>query len=553
MTHYNLSNNPSLIFSSQQPVIPPQDLPAPPPIPNELHLIEAVEHNDAAAVQYLLQEVYDPTSRRDAYLTAYQLGHIGIALILLKAGVPLIGSLETLAYNAINQGKYNSVSFDNLSAYIREHGLSFNLNNRHGPKQESLQECAARIGSHLALAWLDQFLISTEGAVYDNEFSDQNDFQLPSLGLPDQADSIGNNNDPWNFLIGFEGFEQAPALSEDPTSLPHVDSNFDPSFLLDIPISAEPLPNSSPQSLKESSNPIPGSFIDLTLTDDTPELPGLSLDRIRARQEIDQLNRDWVKAIAERYCTKLLSLLQQAREKNILLNVDAKMPDLELTALHLACGSGDSELVRLLIAAKADIHAKDQDGYTPFYLACSRGHSDVVKQLIAAKANINDKNPRGSTVLYAACAFGNADVVRQLLAAGASIDAKADNGKTPLDVALTPQIRQLLENAHAAQQSSLLPFPSQQEISQFNLNWYIALSEQNCNKLLSLLQQARQNNIPCNLNVKYRDVRCALHLACLHGHSQLVKLLIESKADLNVTDNLKDTPLHAACMHGHLE
>ncbi|MBS0606227.1 MAG: ankyrin repeat domain-containing protein [Verrucomicrobia bacterium] len=489
MTHYNLSNNPSLIFSSQQPaVIPPQDLPAPPPIPNELHLIEAVEHNNATAVQYLLLEVAEPTARRNAYLLAYQLGHIDIALILLKAGAPLIGSLETLAYNAINQGKYNSVSFDNLSAYIREHGLSFNLNNKHGPKQESLQECAARIGSHLALAWLDQFLISTEGAVYDNEFSDQNDFQLPSLGLPDQADSIGNNNDPWNFLIGFEGFEQAPALSEDPTLSPSpVDFHFGQPLLSDIPINSAPLPSSSVQSLNGSSNGIPAYFIDLTLTDDTPELPFLSLDRIRATQEIDHFNSQWVEAIKQTNCDNLLSLLQQAKQKRIPFDINVKN-HIGYTALHVACWKNNSKLARLLIDA------------------------------------------------------------------GASIEAKNNNtNQTPLDVASTPEIRELLENARTALQSSLLPQPSQQEIIQFNHNWLAALSEQNCNKLLSLLQQARQNNIPCNLNVKYIAGLSALHMACLHGHSQLVKLLIESKADLNVTDNLKDTPLHAACMHGHLE
>jgi len=693
MTHYNLSNNPSLIFSSQQPVIPPQDLPAPPPIPNELQLIEAVEHNDAAAVQYLLQEVYDPTSRRDAYLTAYQLGHIDIALILLKAGAPLIGSLETLAYNAINQGKYNSVSFNNLSAYIREHGLSFNLNNRHGPKQESLQECAARIGSHLVLAWLDQFLISTEGAVYHNEFSDQNDFHLPSLGLPDQADSIGNNNDPWNFLIGFEGFDQSPGLSEDPTlSLIPVDYNFDPSFLSDIPINVEPLPNSSAQSLSESSEGIPGNFIDLTLSDDTPELPFLSLDRICAtqeidhfnsqwlkaikesncdnllsllqqakqkripfvkykaklsalhlacihghsqlvkllieskadlnvtdnhkdtplhkacmhghleaakllieakasindrnitgdtpldvastpeirelleaeraaqqaslhqppsQQEIDQFNRDWVKALAQTHCTKLLSLLQQARQKNILLNVDAKMPGFLTTPLHLACGSGDSELVRLLIEAKADIHAKDNNGYSPFYLACSRGHSDVVKQLIAAKANINEKNHGGSTALHVACGFGNTDVVRQLLAAGASIDAKDANGKTPLNVAITTQIRQLLENARAAQQTSLQPSSLQQKIDQFNKEWISNLSSlpinRDFNMTFSLLQKAKQMKIPFKIDAQDQMKRTTLHYACLYGSSDLVKLLIDAKASINLADSGGLTPLHHAC------
>ncbi|MBS0649856.1 MAG: hypothetical protein JSR93_01720, partial [Verrucomicrobia bacterium] len=258
MPHYNLNNNQSLIpSSSQQPVIPSQGPLERPPISIEMQLMEAVERDKAATVYSLLQEVVEPTTRRNAYLLAYHLGHINAALVLLNAGVPLIGTLETLAYNAISQQKYDVVSFDTLSAYIREHGLSFNPDSRHGPKQESLQECATRTGTRLALTWLDQFRIDSEGV------SNQNGLHQPQLGLQDPISSLDNFDDPWGFLTGPEAFEQDLDLDEFPNLLLHPsDLDFDHTLQPNIP--AAPLVSSSAQSLNESSNSTPANFIDLT-------------------------------------------------------------------------------------------------------------------------------------------------------------------------------------------------------------------------------------------------------------------------------------------------
>ncbi|MBS0654073.1 MAG: ankyrin repeat domain-containing protein, partial [Verrucomicrobia bacterium] len=235
--------------------------------------------------------------------------------------------------------------------------------------------------------------------------------------------------------------------------------------------------------------------------------------------EIDQLNRDWAKAISERRFDKMLLLLQNAKQKKIPLNVD-------------------------LLSV---------NGNTPLYIATSEGDSELVRELISANASVNLANKGGVTPLHLACWYCFSEIVRQLLDAGASIDAKSNVGKTPLDAAHTPEIRQLLENARAAQQASLQPPHSQQEIDKFNRDWLSAISEKNCNKLLSLLQQARQKGISFDVNVKINNDYNALHLACSKGHSELVRLLIEAKANINDLDKDRDTPLHEACLTGYLQ
>ncbi|MGE0634746.1 MAG: ankyrin repeat domain-containing protein, partial [Pseudobdellovibrionaceae bacterium] len=280
--------------------------------------------------------------------------------------------------------------------------------------------------------------------------------------------------------------------------------------------------------------------------------PQTSFQTPPSQQELHEFNLRWLKAVNESNCNDLASLLQQAKQKRLPFNINVKNKT-GYTALHVACWENNLELARLLIEAKASVNERNKDGHSPLHLTCMHGNAELVTLLIEAKAYINVKNITGDTPLHLSSSFGHSNVVKSLIDAGALIEALDNKSRTPLDVATTPEIRQLLENARAAQQASLQPPPSQQEIDQFHRNWVAALSEKNCPKLLSLLQQARQLKIPCNLDVKSKAELSALHLACRQGHSELVKLLIESKADLNVRDKNKGTPLHEACFRGHLQ
>ena len=63
-----------------------------------------------------------------------------------------------------------------------------------------------------------------------------------------------------------------------------------------------------------------------------------------------------------------------------------------------------------------------------------------------------------------------------------------------------------------------------------------------------LLFQGEGTDIDARTSMK----RTPLHLACLHGHLPIVKVLIREGADINTVDIENNTSLHYACINGHI-
>lgn len=58
------------------------------------------------------------------------------------------------------------------------------------------------------------------------------------------------------------------------------------------------------------------------------------------------------------------------------------------TCLHRACILGPKATVaKMLVDAKADIHATNAKGQTPLHCACQKGWLDIAKLLVDAKVN----------------------------------------------------------------------------------------------------------------------------------------------------------------------
>ena len=72
--------------------------------------------------------------------------------------------------------------------------------------------------------------------------------------------------------------------------------------------------------------------------------------------------------------------------------------------------------MQALLAAGAEVNAKDDGGLTVFIWAANQGHTDIVQTLLDRGADVNAKDDHGGTALTRAAGFGHTHTVEILLA-----------------------------------------------------------------------------------------------------------------------------------------
>ena len=124
----------------------------------------------------------------------------------------------------------------------------------------------------------------------------------------------------------------------------------------------------------------------------------------------------------------------------VVVLVATAAPAVQASVLHRAVKAGNLDGVTRVLAASADVNARDKRGRTALMYAVDKGYVLLVEPLLAAQADPNVRGPDGATALYIAAAHGHSEIITMLMQAGADPTIKGPKrkglkGRTPMDVA----------------------------------------------------------------------------------------------------------------------
>jgi ankyrin repeat protein len=171
------------------------------------------------------------------------------------------------------------------------------------------------------------------------------------------------------------------------------------------------------------------------------------------------------------------------------------------TELMEAARIEDLATVNVLLRKGTDVNVKEASGSTALMVAAFKGNLEIVKVLMDKGADVNLKDKAGGTALSRAISFNHMDIAQFLLEKG----AKDDNS---LFLAIT-----------------------------FNYT--------------SIMRGILKNGINVN-NSNNRNGQMPLMFATSIGRADMVEILINNGAEVNITDNEGMTALMYAVKNGHL-
>ncbi|CAG5123838.1 unnamed protein product, partial [Candidula unifasciata] len=91
------------------------------------------------------------------------------------------------------------------------------------------------------------------------------------------------------------------------------------------------------------------------------------------------------------------------------------------TPLHCAAAKGNTGIVEILLKAKANVNAEDEENWSPLHFAANTGHKKIVEILVRAGAHINATCKLGNTPVFYSNANGYHEVSKYLLECGATL------------------------------------------------------------------------------------------------------------------------------------
>jgi ankyrin repeat protein len=157
----------------------------------------------------------------------------------------------------------------------------------------------------------------------------------------------------------------------------------------------------------------------------------------------------------------------------------------------------------------------------------------------------------GDNLLTVAAAQGNVELIRKCLQWGFDLNHRNDMGLNALMVAAKHNclsaMQYLLAPPVSAAESET-PYTPLDPISEEDAGFLLVTAAANCVIADDTSMLVKVLSLGVDVNAKNATTgMTAVHAACEVGHVEAFKLLVKHKADLEVEDDLGQTPLHKAC------
>ena len=236
-------------------------------------------------------------------------------------------------------------------------------------------------------------------------------------------------------------------------------------------------------------------------------------------------------AVIAAVCMAVLCLLvyseptpEQVKERTNLLIQAINKNDVEQAKLCIKLGADVNTKVYRTYWSPIVYVGNTKDCYTALTYAVCINSKDMVELLIDAGVDVNLRDDEGNTALMYAAFNGYRDMAELLIKAGADVNAKI-----------------LLKNR------IVLYLDQRKDLGGSNILLLAVKKEENYkNDIVKLLIESG-----ADVNAKDYDGDTALRIAALHNKKDIAELLIEAGADLNVKNNAGRTALRAAAGEGN--
>ncbi|HUI55454.1 MAG TPA: ankyrin repeat domain-containing protein [Bryobacteraceae bacterium] len=225
-------------------------------------------------------------------------------------------------------------------------------------------------------------------------------------------------------------------------------------------------------------------------------------------------------------------------------DVNAPLSD-GTTALHWAAETDDADTVDLLLQAGANPKVQDRYGLTPLYFASANGNAAIIRRLLKAGADPNAPGAGGETILMAAVRAGNLDAVKALLQNGASV-------KTT-DTATQQTALMLSVRMNQPETVGLLIEYGSQVNAQTRKGKTPAWRPPNAGGGSHGLGITRGGWPDRGIQEATPGAMTALLYAARDGRPEIVRSLVDAKADVNQVEANGIAPLLMAITNDHVE